>query len=357
LEGGAEALVRSLCARLGAHGVDVTIVSVYASGLDAAGKSSLGVPVVEIGRRGRGDLGYFPRLVRTLRELRPDIVHVHLHTGQYAGRIAALLAGVGTIVLTVHGEEPRGLVRALLDRALHARTARFVVFTEAQRRRLAASERIPRERIEAIPNGVEYAAPARSREQVRGALGICDEAFVLYAPARLCAQKNQAVAIDALGILAEQGDRDLELVLAGAGTDEAALRARAGERGLSARVHFLGFRSDAAALLPAMDLFVMPSIWERMPIALGEAMLGGLPVVSTPWEGVADFIIDGATGFIATDFTAAAFAAAIARARRDPSTLARIAETAKAFAESRFDADATAGRHASMYRALIGARA
>ncbi len=97
--GGAEAVVRTLGPGLAAAGIDLTIVSIYPSGLDEAELRNLGVPVVDLGRSGRGDRGYFPRLVRTLRELRPDVVHAHLHTGQYGGRAAALLARVPAIVL------------------------------------------------------------------------------------------------------------------------------------------------------------------------------------------------------------------------------------------------------------------
>jgi len=74
-EGGAETLVRGLCSRLPAEGIDVTIVSIYPTNLTPEQERALGVPVVSIGRKGRGDVGFFGRLVRTLRGLKPDIVH------------------------------------------------------------------------------------------------------------------------------------------------------------------------------------------------------------------------------------------------------------------------------------------
>ena len=152
-----------LCGGLPRHGIDTSVVSVYASGLDTVSQRDLGVPLIDLRRRRRGDYGYFPALVSTLRELRPDIVHAHLHTGQYPGRIAALLAGVPSIVLTVHGHEPGGPIRWALDRVLHARTARFVVFTQNQRQRYAHEQRVPGERIAVIPNGAFARPPAARR--------------------------------------------------------------------------------------------------------------------------------------------------------------------------------------------------
>src|SRR6202051_2490905 len=182
--GGAETVVRALCAGLNGHGVEATAVSIYPSRLDDRAGGELGVPLVEIGRRGRRDFGYFPRLVRALRALEPDVVHAHLHTGQYAGRIASFLAGIPAIVFTVHGEEPKSALRHILDQALDARTARFVVFTEAQREELSHERQIGIERIEVIPNGVRASESAMSRDQVRDALGIPRGAFALYSAGR-----------------------------------------------------------------------------------------------------------------------------------------------------------------------------
>ena len=141
--GGAETLVRGLAAGLASSGVAVTVVSIYPDALEPAERAALGFPVVTIGRRGRGDVGFFPRLVQTLRELSPDIVHAHLHAGKYAGRLAALAAGAPAIVFTEHGDEASGALRGAVNRVLHPRTTRFITFNEAQRRRFGASQGVP----------------------------------------------------------------------------------------------------------------------------------------------------------------------------------------------------------------------
>lgn len=351
--GGAETLVRGLSAGLASAGVAVTVVSIYADALDPAEREALGFPVVTIGRRGRSDVGFFPRLVKTIRDLSPDIVHAHLHAGKYAGRIAALAAGSRAIVFTEHGDEASGALRGAVNRVLHPRTTRFITFNEAQRRRFAAAEGVPLERIAVIPNGV--AAPAAGdRATLRRALDIEPETFAAYLPARMTAQKNQALAIRAFARV-WRGEKRRRLYLAGTGPLEGELRRLVEVLQIADRVHFLGFRDDAAALCRAMDVFLMPSIWERMPLALGEAMRAGLPVVTTHWDGVEDFVVDGETGFVAAGDGRTndvdAFSRALVRATDDVARR-RIAERARAFADERFDLGTSVRRHISLYREI-----
>ena len=353
--GGAEAAVRTLCRELARLGADITLVSVYRSGLEPSAIAGLGVPLIELRRQGRRDQRYFPKFVRTLRELRPDVVHLHLHTGQYAGRAAAVLARAPAIVLTMHGDEPRSRVRWAADRVLHARTARFVVFTEAQRRRFAADEGVPLERIAVIPNGVVVPATIGTRAELRDALGVPRDAFVLYTAGRLVPEKNQRVAIEALARARAAGALDMHLAIAGDGALNSALRACAEQLGLRDCVHFLGFRRDAAALVRAMDLFVLPSLRERMPLALAEAMLAGVPVATTPWTGSSDVVQDGETGFVAAGFDADAFAEAVMRAYRDHASRAAAAARAEAAARAMFDVAAMGRAHLDLYRSLRAA--
>jgi glycosyltransferase involved in cell wall biosynthesis len=348
--GGAETFVRGLARGLGGAGLDVRILSLYPDGLREAERAELGVPIRALDRRGRADVaGFYPRLIAAVRAARPDIVHAHLHAGKFAGRIAAIAAGVPNIVFTEHGDEAGGALRRAVNRVLHPLTARFVVFSESQRRPFAARERVPLERVVAIPNGVAEPPPAE-RAGLRAELGLAEDAFALYLPARLTTQKNQTVALAAFAA-AFAGDERVRLFLAGSGPLEGALREEAAALGLGDRVRFLGFRDDAARLGRAMDAFVMPSVWERMPLALGEAMLAGLPVVTSPWEGHADFVRDGVTGIVAGDGSVAAFTRALERLR-DAALRARIAGNAREFALGAFGLSACVSRHIDLYTGL-----
>ena len=90
-------------------------------------------------------------------------------------------------------------------------------------------------------------------------------------------QKGHGVLITALGpVVAEHPE--LHVLLAGEGELEPAVRDAVAAAGMTARVHFLGTRRDVEALLAASDSFVLPSLWEGLPVALVEAMAAGLPV-------------------------------------------------------------------------------
>jgi len=345
--GGAETQVRGLCAELRRAGTDVTVVSIYDDELTAGERAGLGFPVVVIGRRGRGDLGFFIRLARELRRLRPTVVHAHLSAGKYAGRAAALLARVPAVVFTEHGDEERSPLARLASRVLHRGTRRFIVFDPAARGVFARDERVALERVVAIPNGVT--PPVGDRAEIRRELGLAEDEVALWLPARLVHQKYQALALRALAALADVPG--LRLFVAGEGPDAADLHALAATLELGERVAFLGFRGDAARLGCGADIFVMTSRWERMPLALGEAMLAGLAVVTTPWAGYAAFVRDGETAFVAADESVAAFAAALRRAL-DPGARAAVAARGARAAAERFDLGASALLHRDLYVAV-----
>jgi glycosyltransferase involved in cell wall biosynthesis len=261
-------------------------------------------------------------------------------------------ARVPSIVLTLHGDEPGGALRWNVDRMLHARTKRFIVFTGAQRLRFAAEQRVALERIAVIPNGVVRPQPAASRAALRAQLGIPDDAFAVYSVGRLAPEKNQAAALDAIASLARRGMHDIHLVVAGTGPLASALQARADALGIPERVHYLGHRDDAPELAFAMDAFLHASLRERMPLALGEAMLAGLAPIVTPWAGSDDMIRAGSNGLIAGGFDGESIAAAITEAYRDRERLARIAARAAQDALAVFDVTAMVRAHVDLYSSL-----
>jgi len=258
---------------------------------------------------------------------------------------------VPNIVFTEHGDPLRGPLNWLANRFLHPRTARFIVFTPEQRERFSRREGVPLERIAVIHNGV--AAPVGDRQALRASLGLTAQTFALYVPARFSPEKNQVLALRAFASTQRPGEARA-LVFAGAGSGESELRREAAALGVASEVRFLGFRDDAANLCVAMDAFVLPSLWEHMPLALGEAMRAGLPVVTTPWTGVEALIEDGVSGFVARDFSVDAFAAALERLRDEALRLA-VAERGRRFADVRFDPERSVREHIALYRELTGA--
>ena len=351
---GAERFLLELLSELPRHipSVGVMLVAARTSpeGLGA-------IDVFPVGRRGRYDLGFLLRMTSLLRSWKPDIVHTHTHHGKYWGRLAAVSAGVRTVVHSEHNSEFESRFPfTVLNRALHARTDRFVALSPSHGAALAKAEHIPLERIAVIANGIRLPIRQPSDRQVaRDLLGIDDTTLALLHVGRLASVKNQRLAIEALALLAPPLRKRAKVFFIGDGDDREALEAVAKSRQVEDRVVFLGYRTDVAALLPAGDLWLMTSLNEGMPLSLIEALAAGVPIVSTPWSG-ADAILDGGElGRLSGDFTPGEFAAAIATALDEPEETRRRTLRGVARADESFSIARTAEQYASLYCSLAPA--
>jgi glycosyltransferase involved in cell wall biosynthesis len=273
-----------------------------------------------------------------------------MHNGKYWGRIAAVASGVKTLVHTEHNSEfgAPGVFR-LVNRALVARTDAVVAFSQTHRAALAAREAIPPDRIVVIPNGIALAPlDGGERDRARAALGARGGERILLHVGRLSPVKNQRLAVEALALLPPA----VRLVLAGDGAGRGALEALARERGVAARVTFLGYRTDATALVAGADAALVTSLNEAMPLAVIEAMVAGAPLVSVPWHGAREMLGEGAFGTLAADYTPAALAVAVRAVLDDPAVARERAKRAAAFAREEYAIGTTARRHAALYREL-----
>ena len=282
-------------------------------------------------------------LVRLLRRERPDIVHGHMPISGFLARWAAYAAGVPRIAYTCHGflfnqpaPWPRRLASFLMEWTAGRITHVFMtVSTEeaADARRLGiARHPIP------VGNGRDPALfhpdPA-ARARIRTELGVPADRVVIAAIARLVRHKGYAELLAAmeqvpgaeLWVVGERLPTDR-------GRDLAPAFARAEATG---RVRRLGYRTDIPALLAAADIFVLPSHFEGLPMSIIEAMLTGLPIVSTTIRGPREQVVDGVTGLLVPPFTVAPLAAALNRLVGDGGLRERMGEAGLERARSLYD--------------------
>lgn len=256
-------------------------------------------------------------LRRVLRDERPDVVHTHASKAGALGRMASVLEDRGARVHTPHtfaflfGAMFSGPKRALfraIEHGLAGHTARTIAVSASEGRTICASGVVDRARVRVVPNGIDPAPWLAAVPVPRAEL--CDDprAPIALVVGLLNAAKGQDLLVEAL---ARPGLEQLHVAFAGSGEDEAALRARARERGVAERVRFLGFRTDVPRLVAAADFLVLPSRWEGMPYAVLEAMASARPVVATPVDGAVDLVRDGATGELASAIGVEALASAL----------------------------------------------
>jgi glycosyltransferase involved in cell wall biosynthesis len=221
-----------------------------------------------------------------------DIVHTHLVSADIAGRSAGLVARK-PIFCTLHSTwygpssmsmlPPLARLKAQAIRACDAGTARgvnqFFAVSATVRDTYARALHVRPERIDLLPNAVdlkEFDPVAFSnREDARAGIGLAPHEFGIVVVGRLVDQKDHATAIRAVAGLARA--RSVRLLVAGSGPREGSLRTLSSE--LQAPVSFLGVVDDVPLLLYASDLFLYPTFFEGMSVALMEAMAMGMPCV------------------------------------------------------------------------------
>jgi glycosyltransferase involved in cell wall biosynthesis len=162
-------------------------------------------------------------------------------------------------------------------------------------------------------------------------------------------QKGHRVLVEAVDAVARRVPR-LHVLLVGDGELAGSISAEIATRGLAGRIHMLGTRRDVADLLAASDSFVLPSLWEGLPVALVEAMASGLPVVATAVSGTSQVVDQGVTGWLVPAGDAAALAEAIAQLVSDPARAAAIGAAGRAHVTRVFGAAAQAERLVELFR-------
>ena len=142
-------------------------------------------------------------------------------------------------------------------------------------------------------------------------------------------------------------------MLVGDGTLRASLEEYATSLGIRDRVTFCGTRRDLGDLLPAMDVFTLPSLWEGLPLALILAMGAARPVVATRIAGIPEVVTDGETGLLVPPGDSAAIGAALARLCADPVERRRMGAAARESVRDRFGADAYASSVTHLYEEFL----
>jgi glycosyltransferase involved in cell wall biosynthesis len=291
---------------------------------------------------------------RHLRELQPDIVHTFLLTASLYGRLAAILARVpiivGTEVNIYEQKQPR---HALAERLLMRGTDRVIVSAESVRDFYIRQVHADPARVDVIYNAVDWSQleTTMSPHELRASAGVPNDAPLAGIIARLTEQKAHRYLFDAMA--STDGLASMHLLVVGDGNLRDDLRARVERLGLSSRVHFLGARRDLGNLLAAIDLFVMPSLWEGLPLSMVLAMGAGLPVVATRVAGIPEVVQDGATGMLVPPADVDAIGSALATLVSDSSLRRRLGEAAAAFVRPRFGVDRYVASVTGVYDRLL----
>jgi glycosyltransferase involved in cell wall biosynthesis len=314
------------------------------------------------------DLRATAALVRLLRRLRPDIVHTHSSKAGIVGRAAARAAGTGIVVHSIHGfgfhdgQSPwvrAGLVT--LERAAAPLTTHFVAVSRANLERGAALGIVDPDRATVIRSGVRieaFRAAARERDGARRALaaeiGAPPPAPLVGMVACLKPQKAPLDFVDAAARVAA-AHPEARFLIAGDGELRADVERRVAAAGLCGRFHLLGWRRDIPALMAALDIVVLTSLWEGLPRVVPEAIAAGRPIVATAVDGTAEVLTDGDNALLTGPGDPGAIAACVVRLLKEPALGTGLSARAQPLL-AEFDIDAMVRSQEELYRRLLLAR-
>jgi len=304
------------------------------------------------------------RTVAALRERAPRIVHLHLawpHANPWFP-LAAKLAGVGAVVTTEHILFPERHRRDDLRKRLTRRFVdRAIAVSKAIGAALTTDWGYRERRVRVIPNGVDlvrFAGPdAAARARVRARLGVAPGAMLVGATGRLEEQKGFAHLVRAAGRLAPRHPA-LRVAIAGSGSLAGALADEARAAGAGGALILPGRIDAVPEFLAALDLFVLPSLWEGMPLSLLEAMAQAVPVIASDTPGAAEILsADSSAGILVPRGDDAALAAAIERCAGDPQLARGLGAAGRALVHREHDASRLFARLVALYRECLAADA
>ncbi len=312
--GGAERVVINLAKNLDKTRFNPIVCCLNDKGRFADALEKEGIKVIALNKRGKFDISVIFNLIDVIKQNKIDIVNTHLWGANFWGRIAAKLAGVKVIIATEHNEDvwkSRG--HFLLDRLLSRWTDRIIVVSNSVREFYVKRVEIAEEKMVVIHNGVDIRSQEHkgTRSQVKEEFGIHDDDTVLALIGRLVPQKGHRYFISALRDLS--ADHKVKGLIIGSGPMDAELKRYGESLGLNGNLIFTGLRKDVPILLDIIDIVVMPSLREGLPIVALEAMAKRKPIVATNVGGNPEIIVDGKTGILVPPEDPIALASAINR--------------------------------------------
>lgn len=323
---GGEIVLLNLCDYFHALGHEVQVVCPRPGDL-ATRVAELGLKVHFLPIPKTYDLLAAYRLRRLIQREKIDLVHSHGMLVNIISRLAGQgLPGV-KLVNTVH------LTRDLKDQARYTRRVqrlknhyyrRLDNWTAGRADRIIAvsyavqsdliRQGIPEAKISVIQNGIQMVPQpeAKAVERLRQEFNLNPTDFVLGSVVRLSRQKDIPTLLNAMKILVSAYPR-LKLLLIGSGLLTESMKQLTSQMGLDPYVIFTGFRTDVRQLYYVMDIFVLSSLWEGLPLVILEAMSSGRPIVATAVDGTMEAVVDGSTGYLVPTRQPAALAESISR--------------------------------------------
>jgi glycosyltransferase involved in cell wall biosynthesis len=348
--GGLERIAVDLALAQKRAGHSAMLYCLFTGGPLADEACAAGIPVTEFNKEPGLSVKMMFRLARQLRRDAADVVHTHNPGVHHYGALAAWMARVPAIVNTRHGPATSfgHPYQERYFRAVMPLTDRVVFVCEDSRRYLVEKLGLPNTKSAVILNGIALgaflekpAAPLSASPKIRfGAVG------------RMVPVKAHSILIDAFAQLSRKLPH-AELRIVGGGPLEDQLKEQARKVGLEDRIRIQGLNHHIADVLQQLDVFVMSSTSEGLPLVILEAMAAGLPVVSTRIGGVPEVAPEGDVSMLCTPGSASDLAEAMYKAATS-CDLTSMGKRAREMAIAKFGFDQMWRSYEAVYAVALG---
>jgi glycosyltransferase involved in cell wall biosynthesis len=275
------------------------------------------------------------KLLKLFKKYKFDIVHTHSSKTGFLGRLAARLSGTEKILHSVHGlpfhefsPSPVRFIYTWLER-FGSLMSDKIIFVNNEERLMAIQKRLVREqKAITVYNGIDFDEVSTHdkkalRGRIRNRCGIRTNDFVVGYVGRLWRQKDPDTLMRIIDMCSE---RPYRFLIVGDGPYSLKFEELAR---INKNILLTGWVDDPFSYYPAMDLLVLPSLWEGLSMTLLEAMAFGKPVVASDIKGNRECIETGANGVLCTPRNALQFTAAIDKIADDKKLYKHLSDNAR----------------------------
>jgi len=339
---------------LKARGIDCVLACPTGSAI--AAEAAPHARVVQMTMKGDADVALTGRLRTLIREVQPDVVHLHSRRGSDIwGALAARLEGV-PVVLSRRVDNPESRLVVKLKYRLYDE----VVTISDGIRQVLLSEGVPPAKLHCVLSAVDterYRPDRMHLAWFRDTFGLAEGDLSIGMVAQFIARKGHVTLLDALpAVLASHPH--VKVILFGQGPlhDEISARVR-GDALLSKHVVLPGFRKDLDRILPCLDVLAHPAHMEGLGVSLLQAAACGVPLVGGRAGGIPEIVQPGLNGELITPGDTAALTSALTKLLTSADLRKRYGQAGRAWVEQRFSVDAMVAGNLGVYERAIARRA
>ncbi len=331
------------------------VLCLVEGGVLVAELKEIGVPVIIFDKSSKYDIRILLKLIYWLIQQKPMVVHTHLFTADTWGRLAAFISRVPCIVNTVHSTNTwMGAIHRIIDRILSRVTDRVIACSHEVATVLIKTFKISEYRIKVISNGIDFNRfESINLSRINEIDSLPDNIIKIVIVGRLHPAKGHLDLIKAIAKLKDTC-RNFHVFFVGEGDLQHDIITKCTESGINDYISLMGQRSDIPSILAKVDVFVMPSHWEGLPMALLEAMAMSKAVIASRVGGIPDVITDGDNGLLIDKSDYLALSNALQKLLSSSELRKKLGNAAKKSVLENYSAKNVSKEYELLYQNIIG---